>query len=121
MRVDPLDDFAVELEDQAQHAMRGGMLRAEIDRVFARLLRVAGADPGGADADVEGADVAHLASPPGLRLALGLCSLAWILQQLVRGLGAVGFASLGLAVGSAGLPPPVWAGCRWSWACWPGS
>ena len=31
MRVDALDDLAVELEHEAQHAMRGRMLRAEID------------------------------------------------------------------------------------------
>ena len=34
MRIDPLDDLAVQLHDQAQHAMRGGMLRAEVDRVI---------------------------------------------------------------------------------------
>ena len=33
MRIDPLDDLAVELHHQAQHAVRGRMLRAEIDRV----------------------------------------------------------------------------------------
>jgi hypothetical protein len=33
MRIDPLDDLAVQLHDQAQHAVRGRMLRAEIDRV----------------------------------------------------------------------------------------
>ena len=31
MRIDALDDFAVELEHQAQHAVRGRMLRPEID------------------------------------------------------------------------------------------
>ena len=31
MRIDALDHFAVELEDQAQHAMRRRMLRAEVD------------------------------------------------------------------------------------------
>ena len=35
MRVDPLDDLAVQLHDQAQHAVRGRMLRAEVDRVIA--------------------------------------------------------------------------------------
>lgn len=33
MRVGALDDFAVELEDQAQHAVRGRVLRAEVERV----------------------------------------------------------------------------------------
>ena len=33
MRVRPLDDLAVHLQDQSQHAMGGGMLRAEIDRM----------------------------------------------------------------------------------------
>ena len=31
MRIDALDHFAVELEHQAQHAVRGRMLRPEID------------------------------------------------------------------------------------------
>ena len=31
MRIDALDDLAVEFEHQAQHAMRGRMLRPEID------------------------------------------------------------------------------------------
>ena len=31
MRVDALDDFAVQLQNQAQHAMRRRMLRAEVD------------------------------------------------------------------------------------------
>ncbi len=31
MRIDALDDFAVEFEHQAQHAMRRRMLRPEID------------------------------------------------------------------------------------------
>ncbi len=36
MRIDALDHFAVELEHQAQHAMRGRMLRPEIDGEVAR-------------------------------------------------------------------------------------
>jgi hypothetical protein len=31
MRIDPLDHFAVKLEHQAQHAVRGRMYRPEID------------------------------------------------------------------------------------------
>ncbi len=31
MRVDPRDDFAVKLQHQTQHAVRGRMLRSEID------------------------------------------------------------------------------------------
>ena len=34
VRVDALDDLAVQLHDQAQHAVRGRVLRAEIDRVI---------------------------------------------------------------------------------------
>ncbi len=34
MRIDALDDFAVELHHEAQHAMRSRVLRAEIDRVI---------------------------------------------------------------------------------------
>src|SRR5262249_4776938 len=32
MRVDALDHLAVELENETQHAVRGGMLRPEVDR-----------------------------------------------------------------------------------------
>ncbi len=35
VRIDPLDDLAVELHHQAQHAVRGRVLRAEVDRVVA--------------------------------------------------------------------------------------
>ena len=35
MRVDPLDHLAVELEHQAQHAMRRRMLGSEVDREVA--------------------------------------------------------------------------------------
>ncbi len=38
MRVDALDDFAVEFEHEPQHAMRGWMLRPEIDREIAEVL-----------------------------------------------------------------------------------
>ena len=37
MRIDALDDLAVELEHQAQHAVRGRMLRPEIDGEIAEL------------------------------------------------------------------------------------
>ena len=43
MRIDALDDLAVELHDQAQHAVRRRMLRAEVDRVIADRL-VAGVE-----------------------------------------------------------------------------
>ncbi len=32
MRIDTRHDLAVEIEDETQHAMRGGVLRSEIDR-----------------------------------------------------------------------------------------
>ena len=35
MRIDAFDDLAVELEHEAQHAVRGRMLRPEIDGEFA--------------------------------------------------------------------------------------
>ena len=38
MRIDALDDFAVELQHEAKHAVRGRMLRAEIDREIAEVL-----------------------------------------------------------------------------------
>ena len=38
VRIDPLDELAVELEHQAQHAMRGRMLRAEVDGEVAEIL-----------------------------------------------------------------------------------
>ena len=33
MRIDTLDDFTIEFENEAQNAVRCGMLRAEVDRV----------------------------------------------------------------------------------------
>src|ERR1700681_2372656 len=38
MRVDPRDHFAVELQHQTQHAVRGRMLRAEVDREVAEVV-----------------------------------------------------------------------------------
>ena len=38
MRIDALDDLAVELQHEAQHAMRGRMLRAEVDGEVAEVL-----------------------------------------------------------------------------------
>ena len=40
MRVDPLDHLAVELEHEAQHAMRRRMLRPEVDREIAEVRLV---------------------------------------------------------------------------------
>ena len=37
MRIDPLDDFAIELENQAKHAVRGRVLRSKIDRKCTKL------------------------------------------------------------------------------------
>ena len=38
MRIDALDDLAVELQHEAQHAVRGRVLRAEIDREIADIV-----------------------------------------------------------------------------------
>ena len=38
MRIDPLDDLAVEFEHEPQHAMRRRMLRPEVDREIAEVL-----------------------------------------------------------------------------------
>ena len=38
MRIDAGDDFAVEFQHQAQHAVRGRMLRSEIDGEVAKVL-----------------------------------------------------------------------------------
>src|SRR5690606_6338291 len=38
MRIDSLDDFAVEFEHEAQHAVRRRMLRAEVDREIALVV-----------------------------------------------------------------------------------
>src|SRR5438270_11597464 len=62
MRIDTLDDLAVELHDQAQHPVRGRVLGSEVDRVIADLL-VAGiarmaeiaARPLRSDIDLDGA------------------------------------------------------------------
>ena len=37
MRIDALDHFAVEFKHEPQHAVRGRMLRPEIDREIARV------------------------------------------------------------------------------------
>jgi hypothetical protein len=42
MRIDALDDLAVKLQHQPEHAVRGRVLRAEVDRVIGDL------GPGGA-------------------------------------------------------------------------
>ena len=38
MRIDALDDFAVELQHQTQHAVRRRMLRSEVDGEIAEVL-----------------------------------------------------------------------------------
>ena len=38
MRIDTLDHLAVEFQHEAQHAMRRGMLRPEVDREVAKAL-----------------------------------------------------------------------------------
>ena len=38
MRIDALDHFAVEFEHQPEHAVRGRMLRPEIDREIAKVV-----------------------------------------------------------------------------------
>ena len=37
MRIDALDDFAVEFQHEAQHAVRRRMLRPEVDRKIAEI------------------------------------------------------------------------------------
>ncbi len=45
MRIDPLDDLAVELQHEAQHAVRRRVLRAEIDRKLRMLCSPMSAQP----------------------------------------------------------------------------
>ena len=45
MRIDALDDLAVELQHQAQHAVRGRMLRPEIDGEVAEVASAISATP----------------------------------------------------------------------------
>ena len=59
-RIDPLDDFTIELHDQAEDAVSGRVLRAEVDRVVVdrlvtRIERMAKVLPlaGSADADFD--------------------------------------------------------------------
>ena len=42
MRIDARDDFAVQFQHEAQHAMGGRMLRPEVDREIAEILLVHG-------------------------------------------------------------------------------
>ena len=68
MRVDPLDDLAVELEHEAQHAMRGRMLRPEID---GELAIVAFARPLSASVSAASVvDISHHASTLGAAFAI---------------------------------------------------
>ena len=115
VRVDALDDLAVELHDQAQHAVRRRVLRAEVDRVVADRL-VAGvarmAELRSALADV--ADVRprpcgcavsvmpRFRRPAPVARGFGSASLACALAALARGLRA-SF----VAWSSAGSPAPV--------------
>ncbi len=79
MRIAALDDLAIQLHDEAQHAVRRGMLRAEVDRVVL--------DRGVAEFRVGGVRhmiqlieiVGHQASPPAVlglraRVTLGLAA-----------------------------------------------
>src|SRR5690606_4497935 len=67
VRIGALHDLAVHLQDQAQHAMRGRALRAEVHGVvadfLARLGRVAG--EGAAGWNGAGLNRAHRAAPAG--------------------------------------------------------
>src|SRR5690606_31134031 len=67
VRIGALHDLAVHLQDQAQHAMRGRVLRAEVHGVvadfLARLGRVAG--EGAAGWNGAGLNRAHRAAPAG--------------------------------------------------------
>ena len=38
MRINALDDFAVQFQNQTQHAVRGGMFRTEVDREVADVM-----------------------------------------------------------------------------------
>ena len=42
MRIDALDDFAIQFEDETQHAMGRGMLRSEVDGKITQVLFVHG-------------------------------------------------------------------------------
>ena len=97
MRIDPLDDLAVELEHQAQHAVRGRMLRPEIDRVVGDLaVRGAGAGHRGFGLDlVRGC---RIASCRALRLARR-AACGRLGGDLV---GRLAGAGLGLALGGLG-------------------
>ena len=40
MRIDALDDFAVQFKDETQHAVRSRMLRPEVDRKITKVFRL---------------------------------------------------------------------------------
>ena len=107
MRIDPLDDLAVELHDEAEHAVRGGMLRAEVDRVVldrdVARLRVRGV---GVVLDLldRGIDqgVGHWFCPPLPGTTSGLAgsgALSWV--GLPAPVCAVDGVSLGVGAGEA--------------------
>src|SRR4051812_30333877 len=63
MRIDPLDDLAVQLEHEPQHAVRGGVLGAEINRVIGDL-RLGRAGAGDLLVMRQGGgDLGHIAPP----------------------------------------------------------
>ncbi len=111
MRIDALDDLAVELHDQAQHAVRGRMLRAEVDRVVAdrlvaRVARMAelGAVRRRANVDF---DLALLRAQFGARVGscftLAACAVhGWLAPAPCFGLGAPAPVSAGFSRRSCG-------------------
>ena len=126
MRIDPLDDLAVELHHHAQHAVRGGVLRAEVDRVVGDDLVAGGGRLFGCTASPS-PDLAPFA-------LFGRRAFAASVSRAGRAsAGGSGDAERGSALGVAsarrlalgdrvavGLvrrsPAPVSAGCQWSWA-----
>src|SRR4051794_26757494 len=123
MRIDALDDLAIELHDQPEDSVRRRVLRPEVDRVVgdalvAGVARVAevGTLADGADADFDfawllGLDPRVVQPSEEISAIVGHGSflrdglLTSLLALAERGLRASLVACL-----SPGAPPPVWAG-----------
>src|SRR3546814_7060332 len=117
MRVAALDDLAVQLHDQAQNAVRGRMLRAEVDRVVLDF-RIAQRRVRRVGHMVQLFQiVGHQALSSGLAAPWpwsaftepGLCAGSTAASpSLVLAPSGTGFASVGLAASLlAGSPAPV--------------
>ena len=125
MRIDPFDNFPVQLHHHAQHAMRGGMLWAEIDGVIGNFPITHGLRIIRRQIRVSGGNIDLIGFSHGLPFRLWLGRSARLGRSLCRsGLCSGSLWCCGLC--HAGLACGFWLFCvscgcsggwRWSWLC----